>query len=321
MEINNIDLTIIRYSDSMKTEWDYFVQDAKNHLFMFERNYMDYHSDRFEDFSMMFYRGGKMVAVMPANIKDNILYSHGGLTYGGLVVGNDIKQYWVNEVFDLMLQYLRELKINKLYYKTIPHIFYKQSAEEDRYALFQHGATVAEVTASTVVNLSDPLKMSHDRKNNINRAKRNDIIVKECHNKIEFASFFELENAVLQARHGVKAVHSSDEMYMLYTRFPKNIHLICAYKDNEIIAGSVIYEYDDVIHTQYMAAGEMARKNGALDLVISHIIDKYKGNKKWLDFGISTEDGGRYLNKGLISQKEGFGGRTLVYELWEINIH
>ena len=69
-----------------------------------------------------------------------------------------------------------------------------------------------------------------------------------------------------------------------------------------------------------MAANEIAREIGALDLAVSAVIEKYRDSKRWLDFGISTENGGRYLNDGLISQKEGFGGRTNVYEMWKLNI-
>ena len=69
-----------------------------------------------------------------------------------------------------------------------------------------------------------------------------------------------------------------------------------------------------------MAADEVARQIGALDLTISTVIDTFKEKKLWLDFGISTEDGGKYLNEGLISQKEGFGGRTNIYEMWKLEI-
>lgn len=54
--------------------------------------------------------------------------------------------------------------------------------------------------------------------------------------------------------------------------------------------------------------------------MIATIIEKYKQEKMWLDFGISTEHGRIYLNEGLISQKEGFGGRTGVYETWKIDL-
>ena len=59
---------------------------------------------------------------------------------------------------------------------------------------------------------------------------------------------------------------------------------------------------------------------GEIKKFVATINEKYKGSKKWLDFGISTEHGKIYLNEGLCSQKEGFGGRTGVYETWELKV-
>ena len=121
-------------------------------------------------------------------------------------------------------------------------------------------------------------------------------------------------------RHNVQAVHTGEELKLLHDRLPENIHLFAALKEGNLIAGTVVYEYDQVIHTQYMAANDEARTVGALDLAVATVIEKYKNTKKWLDFGISTEHGKIYLNEGLCSQKEGFGGRTGVYEIWELNL-
>lgn len=77
--------------------------------------------------------------------------------------------------------------------------------------------------------------------------------------------------------------------------------------------------YEHTVHAQYLAANEYARENGGLDLVISELIVLFKG-KKYFDFGISTENMGRFLNQGLIAQKEGFGGRTVAYQTWEIEL-
>ena len=52
---------------------------------------MEYHNDRFEDFSLMVYKNGKLIALLPANKKDNIVYSHQGLSYGGVVYMKDVK--------------------------------------------------------------------------------------------------------------------------------------------------------------------------------------------------------------------------------------
>lgn len=80
-----------------------------------------------------------------------------------------------------------------------------------------------------------------------------------------------------------------------------------------MIAGTLLFAYGSVVHTQYMFASERGREIGALDLVISQVISDFAATHVWLDFGISSEDGGRFLNEGLIAQKEGFGGRTLAY--------
>ena len=78
-------INIERYTAEKAAEWDEFVAKSKNGTFLFDRNYMDYHADRFADFSLMFYNDKhKLCALLPANIDDGTLYSHQGLTYGGL---------------------------------------------------------------------------------------------------------------------------------------------------------------------------------------------------------------------------------------------
>lgn len=59
--------SIIRYAPALADEWNGFVARSKNGTFLFDRRYMDYHSDRFEDYSLMFYREGRLYALMPAN--------------------------------------------------------------------------------------------------------------------------------------------------------------------------------------------------------------------------------------------------------------
>ncbi|MFC2603919.1 MAG: GNAT family N-acetyltransferase, partial [Treponema sp.] len=201
--------------------------------------------------------------------------------------------------------------------KNIPHIYHKQGAEEDLYSLFVNGAKILKVEPSTVINLKNPLKMPKGRKAQISRARREGVEIKES---TDFKTFMSIEEEVLEVRHGVKAVHTAEELALLHSYFPKNIRLFAASYQDKMISGALIFEYENVIHTQYMAANDTARQIGALDLAISSIIDTYKETKTWLDFGISSEDSGRILNEGLIAQKEGFGGRTNTYMTWEIDL-
>ncbi len=309
-----------RYNDLDREQWNRFNRDSKNGLFMFDRNYMEYHSDRFIDHSIIFFDDDDLIALFPANESDGILMSHGGLTYGGLVIGNAAKQHTVIDCLESLKQYSRENRFTDILYKAVPHIYHIQPAEEDIYALYQQGASIESITASTVINLNNPIKMPKGRKAQISRAKREGVIITELKDKNGYSEFMELENTVLKTRHGISAAHTSEEMYLLHTRFPDNIRLYGAIFDNKVIAGAIVYIYRTVIHMQYMAADDKARQIGALDLTISNIMGRYSGSKEWLDFGISTDHEGKELNYGLVSQKEGFGGRTNIYMNWNIHL-
>ncbi len=313
-------ISIKKYTDDQKIVWNKFNKESKNYLFMFDRNYMDYHKDRFKDHSLMFFDDDKLIAILPMSEHDQNLISHGGLTYGGFISSTKMKQHTMNECFDELMDYANKNNFKKICYKCIPHIYHSQSAEEDRFALYANGAKLAIVDVSTYVNLDNPLKMPKGRKAQISRARREGVIVEELMELEDFQKFIALENEVLRERHDTKAVHTGEELKLLYDRFPNNIHLFGAKKDGKLIAGTVVYEYDHVVHTQYMAANDEARTIGALDLAVATVIEKYRDNKKWLDFGISTEHGKIYLNKGLCAQKEGFGGRTGTYEIWELAV-
>lgn len=313
-------IAIRRYQDGDKRAWDAFNQAAKNRLFMFDRDYMDYHRDRFCDHSLMFYSEDRLVALLPACERDGALYSHAGLTYGGFLTDAAMKQHTMNDCFEALVAYGREQGWRGITYKAIPHIYHAQPAEEDRYALYASGARLVTVDASTYLNLSAPLKMPKGRKAQISRAKREGVTIEILTGSEDYDAFIALENEVLAARHETRAAHTGAELKLLHDRFPENIHLYAARKDGRMIAGTVIYEYDDVVHTQYMAADDEARQIGALDLAVATVMEQYRGRKRWLDFGISTEHGRVYLNEGLIAQKEGFGGRTGVYEIWELSL-
>lgn len=305
--------SIIKYTAEKKDEWNAFVKASKNGLFMFDRNYMEYHSDRFKDHSLMFYSDDKLVSVLPMSEHGDELISHGGLTFGGFITDGDMKQHRMLDLFDALLEYTAQNGYRQVTYKAVPHMYHRISAEEDLYALFRHNAVPVKVEPSVILNLKNPVSMTKGRKGHIRRAKREGVVVSESE---DFDTYIDLVNSVLMEHHNAKAVHTGEELKLLKSRFPEQIHLITGSLNDEMIAGIVLFEYEDLVHTQYIAANDTARTIGGLDLVISTIIDTYQESKRWLDFGISTEQGGRVLNEGLIYQKEGFGGRVEVYTTW-----
>ncbi len=311
-------MEIRRYRREDKELWNSFVSKARNATFLFDRNYMDYHADRFDDNSFMFYHKGKLKAVLPANVAGDTLYSHQGLTYGGLLLDKKVTVEDVLECFDSLNSWLRENGISKVVYKALPWIYQQYPSEEDLYALTWKckAQLISRNIASTIV-IDNKLKFAESRKSGIRKALSLNIEVGESN---DVDGFWHVLEDNLGNRYNAKPVHTASEMKLLMSRFPNNIKLYVAKMNGEIVGGTLIYVTPQVVHTQYISASLEGKKHGALDLLFDYIINKVYANCRYFDFGKSTEQGGAYLNEPLIFQKEGFGGRGVCYDWyqWEL---
>lgn len=307
---------IFRYTPDKQAEWDAFIAKSKNGTFLMYRGYMEYHSDRFTDCSLMFYLKEKLYAVLPANIDADTLYSHQGLTYGGLVMNERCTTAEVLQLFEEMNEWLREKGMKAVVYKPIPHIYSSMPAEEDLYALFRCGATLTARGISTAMDYQMLMKWHKDRHTALNRAKRNDIRVQKTH---DISAFWKVLTENLQEKHGVSPVHTQAEMELLISRFPDNITLYEATDETgQCLGGMLTYKTPRVLHSQYLAASPIGKKHGAIEAIMETVLAET--GFKYFDFGISTEQNGRLLNEGLIYQKEGFGGRGICYDTYEYTL-
>ena len=311
-------MEIRRYRREDKELWNSFVSKARNATFLFDRNYMDYHADRFDDNSFMFYHKGKLKAVLPANVAGDTLYSHQGLTYGGLLLDKKATVEDVLECFDSLNSWLRKNGISKVVYKALPWIYQQYPSQEDLYALTWKckAQLISRDIASTIV-VDNKLKFAESRKSGIRKALSLNIEVGESN---DVDGFWHVLEDNLGNRYNAKPVHTASEMKLLMSRFPNNIKLYVAKMNGEIVGGTLIYVTPQVVHTQYISASLEGKKHGALDLLFDYIINKVYANCRYFDFGKSTEQGGAYLNEPLIFQKEGFGGRGVCYDWyqWEL---
>lgn len=312
-------MEIVRYQAGFEEQWNRFVTASRNGTFLFDRRFMDYHSDRFHDHSLMFFGGNDLLAVLPANIvrEERRLESHGGLTYGGLVYGEAMTQIACIEALAALRSWCGNAGIAKIAYKCIPHIYAKQPSEEDRYALFAAGARRYRCDVLTVVRLDNPIAMQFRRM----RAIRKALATPGLHvgPADRWDEFWLILAAQLAERFGVKPVHTVEEIRRLAGRFPANIHLTCATVDERMHAGVVTFRCGPVIHAQYIASDAFAREHGLLDAVFEHLLQSTADTATYFDFGISTEKDGTWLNEGLAQYKEGFGGRSIVHEFFEID--
>lgn len=310
-------IEIRKYEPKDAAEWDAFVDASKNGTFMLKRGYLGYHSDRFEDYSLLFFNDDKLVALLPASIHANELRSHGGLTYGGIIVGNKITVQLELQLFDAMKTYLREHNVSNLIYKRVPSIYYSYPSDEDLCALFRNDAKLIRRDVSCTIYQPEKYAFTERRRRGVKKAIKAGIVVNESD---DFSTYMNLVADVLRIHHNAKPVHTSVEVELLAKRFPENIKLYAAFKDDVMLAGVLLYVTPKVAHTQYIANSEEGRSCGALDAVMNFLINEKYTDKVYFDFGTSMGAGESYLNDGLITQKQEFGGRVIVYDSYELKI-
>ena len=311
-------LQVTKYEGNRKLEWDNFVKSSKNGHFFFYRDYMEYHSDRFQDFSLIIYNDkGNTMALLPASIDGDTVISHGGLTFGGFVCDSKMTAAKMLDVFANVKQFLKNAGVRMFIYKCMPAIYNKYPSDEALYALFRNNAEVYRRDVSFSIYLPDRLGYQEQRKRAVKKGYRHQYIL---HESSKYEEYIALLDKILMKYHGTHPVHNVNELRLLAEKFPYNIKLYTAEKKGRIEAGTVLFLQSGVVHTQYLANSDEGRKNGALDCLLDWLITDVYKDKTWFDFGISCEQEGRYLNEGLAAQKEGFGARAVVHDFYRIEL-
>lgn len=319
---------IVSYGHSHRHLWDEAASRARQASFLFRRAFMDYHSDRFKDISLMAIdRHGHVAALFPANVcraqRDRV-ESHGGLTYGGMLLPPSATTSDTCAILSSFLDHYRSCGFSELLYKPVPHIYHTYPAEEDLYALFRQNAVLLSRSVSSVIDLRAPYPFSTLRKRKAHKAENTQCLIFSEDSKL-LEGYWDVLERVLEIRHATKPAHTAKEMRLLMERFPEEIRLFTALCGDggmtRVLAGCIVFLTVRVAHVQYIAASDEGCHAGALDWLFEKVLDncqKEALRRPWLDFGISTEQGGHILNEGLVFQKEGFGGRAVCYDTYKV---
>lgn len=305
---------VVAYEPSLRTAWDELVRRARVRHFLFERGYLEYHADRFEDASLLLLRNGRPVAALPANRAGDEIVSHAGLTFGGLLSDEGMTTAQALEAFGCLASAMRARGARRWVYKPAPHIYHLSPAEEDLFALSAHGARLVGRDLSAVVARDSRPAYSQERRRAVRRGLAQELCLERSW---AFEEFMALERELLARRHGAEPVHSAEEMALLAERFPDEIKLFAATAAGELVAGVLVYETPAVAHAQYIGASERGRDLRAQDALFHHLLADVYATKPWFDFGRCKDGAGR-LSPGLARNKEGFGARAVVYDRYEL---
>lgn len=312
------EMRVVRYEPEYARVWNDFLSTAVNSTFLFDRGFMEYHADRFVDCSLLVFDGDSLIALLPANIAGDRLVSHGGLTYGGLLVrwGADLQE--IANALGGVLRWCEDEGIRTLIYKRLPRIYSRSLDDEIDYLLFVLDARLFRRELSVAVDLGpNALPYRSGRRSSVATAARRGCDVERTDDLRPF--WTNVLTPVLEQRHGATPVHSVEEIMLLARRFPENIRQFNVMHGDEIVAGATLFVTERVAHTQYLAVSEEGRRLRALDLLVDYLLRNEFSNKRYFDFGTSSLDEGKAMNSGLHFWKEGFGARGVCHDFYELD--
>lgn len=346
-------MTIIPYSVIHRDAWNQFIRLAKNGTFILEREFVDHHSmsvhegsvqddatqgELYADCSLLLVEGevtaderehalsaDLIVAVFPANWDEaeRKVYSHQGLTYGGLVVRDSITQQEVLQCYQMILNYYdRMFMARSVVVKPIPNIYCTYPNGEEAYAIFRAGGRLQQRMVSSVVAMTNPIRMQQQRSRLAKKAIENDVYVDrmmegdwDC-----LEEFWTLFQAMEHSTDDVAICPTLEALKSLMLDFPREIKLYIARKEDRILSGVIVFATKKVAHVQYVANTPEGRETGALDLLMRHLIQERYKAIQYFDLGGVTSADGQVLNEAKLMLREDYGGRAVCYDCYEIRL-
>lgn len=311
-------VTVKRYRKIDESAWNLFITTSANATFILDRGFLDYHKNRFKDHSLMLYNDQKPIAVFPANEKGNKIFSHGGLTYGGLIVAPRMKLLTTLSCFYAITKYYHRKGFKTLLYKPVPSFFHTVPFHQDSYALFLLKSKLAAVNTGFVTDLSNSPALSSRRMRMVRKAQTHGITITRARNCKAFWKDILVPRLV--KRFGTKPVHTEREIEMLRKRFPTKIIQYHAVKDGAVVAGVTIFWDRWVAHAQYIAATDEDHQTGALDYLFWRFMTHEFKQAHYVSFGTTNmgSSDGRALSRGLVEWKEGFGAIMFPYTCYTV---
>jgi hypothetical protein len=294
--------------------WNEFLSKSNTPILLFDRNFMEYHQNRFTDHSLLFFDNSQLIALLPANQHNNSLYSHQGLTFGGLITKSSTKFPIKEKIITSLINYCKETHFNSLLIKQLPNFLQQTLDESEAFIWKSYGGQTQLLDLNAVINFSQfspEIDWQNRKYRNSNKAEKNHITVIES---IDYQSFWKILTENLHTKFGLQPVHNLDEIKSLQSIFPKKIKLYVAMQETKILAGTVLFDYGNTIHAQYIAANEKGKQLGAIDFLFAKILTSYSSHYQYFSFGVSNTRKGYEVNQGLLEWKQGWGAMVRLHE-------
>lgn len=322
-----MDIETKRYASSMAEMWDRCVRESRNGTVFHTRRFLAYHpADRFVDHSLLFLKHDRPVAVLMAAVKEEkntkILVAHPGASYGGLVLSKDCMVSDTGKIVDALIVHAKQQGFAEIRFLRLPPVSIRQELSDDQeYWLYQRGAILERLEMDGSIDLRDWQEsmildcFTGKCRNMVRQAGRSGLTVRVSD---DFKGFWPILEATLTSRHGTHPTHTLEEIERLKALLGDELRLFGAYDGSRLVGGIVVVTlHDTALYTLYIAQDYDHQKKHPAHCILTEIIRAaIAEGRSVLHLGVSTEDGGKTVNDGLMFFKESFGMRPVVRQSW-----
>ena len=311
-------IVVEQYQDSFCDQWDEFVWQANNGTIFQTRKFLSYHPpQRFEDFSLIFKKENRVIALFPATVRyekqRRILTSHRGSSYGGIVTKYSMSIKDAFRIVEALIDFAKENKFQGIELTPPPLIYHLRPSNYIDFALLKNDFGYKKREISSVIPLTFPESevlqtFSSESRRAVRRALKLGVTIRESE---DFEAFYKILKRNLKMRHNVQPTHTLAELLLLRNIYPDRIRLFGGYVEDELVAGVVMFDCNQrVVLAFYISHNEDRQQFRGVNGLFYEIIKwSIRNNFGYLDFGIFTVD--MDPNWGLGRFKESFGAQGI----------
>jgi hypothetical protein len=311
-----LSIQVQQYLLENAAEWNAFVKQSVNGSFLLERDFMDYHQERFEDHSLMMFIEGQLMCCIPAHVKEGVFYSHRGLSYAGLIISAAAVKN-LDKIVDALLEYVKGLAFAKAELQ-LPPISYQFLNKEIAAVLEHKGFISNRKSHNQSVALDQEIQVSPKKSIGYRNGKFEGLRMETTN---DFRSFWEeVLIPQLAERYHSKPVHSLAEIELLAARFPENIIQYNVYREDALLAGITFFIKGNIVKSQYTASSPDGLKTDAVAYIYMEAMKEFKEKGcSLMDYGPVNEKDGS-VNKGLQRFKKQLGCQEEEWNRWEFEL-
>jgi hypothetical protein len=318
-----LSIKVTKFIHENTTIWDKFINSSNNGTLFHYREFLNYHENvEFEDHSLLFYNGNKLVAVLPAVIKDNIFSSHPGISFGGVIHKEHLSFANAQSIINALIEYAKQISCKQVQLTLPPACYNKINSDYIEFCLLQLDFQYKHIELSNILKLDADFNMVYEKykpsaRQAVRKAEKSNVVINESTN---LNDFYTLLSNNLSLRHNVSPTHTLSELKKLITLFPNQINLFTANLDDEVIAGVINFICNqNTILAFYISHNNNFQHMRPLNMLFTQMFKWAIDNKyKYYDFGLFTVLG--EPNLSLARFKESFGTdglfrKTMILEL------